>query len=75
MKAWEPEESDIEWLRERLAMLRDGGVLVFPAARLVYQVDRTGFVLRRVSIPPGCSEETHRRTVIVAAALGWQVQP
>lgn len=72
-----PHPVDIRWLKDMLSLVSQDGVIVYPATRLFYRVDRRLHTLtlvnpKQLSVPD--SQRVHQRTIAVAHVLGWQVE-
>lgn len=74
-KPYKPTPEDIAWARQTLALLADGGTIVYPSAMMIYKVDKQRKTLTRIDLMglPSESNEMHRRTKAVFAAVGYTV--
>lgn len=70
--SWTPCAEDERWLLTVLSLMNDKGVLGTPSSGLVYRIDRPAKTMTLIAGDK--SRETHRRTVIVANAIGWTVE-
>lgn len=74
---YKPSESDKQWLRNLLSLLKDGGT--WGTSFAVYRVDKANKQLKEVDaeIPfvpsEPHNEEDKRRVRLVAEAIGWKV--
>jgi hypothetical protein len=75
-----PRPDDIAWALQMLALLKDGGLLIFPTTRLTYEVSHTSKTLTLVNpvvlyddADSNYNTTVHRRTIAVFRAVGYQV--
>jgi hypothetical protein len=69
---WKPRPSDIEWARNFVLILKDGGI--WGNSFGVYRLERKSKTLRLIEvINEHLREEIHDRSVKVFAELGWKV--
>lgn len=76
-----PTHEDIEWARSIVEILQNGGVWVFPAAGLIYHVNKHTRVLTLTnpldvmfSSDPTFTAAMHHRTCETFKAIGWTVE-
>lgn len=67
---WEPKQSDIDWQRNMLGKIQDGGV--WGSMSGIYTVNHKKKVLVRVAA--GIDEATNERVKIVLQKLGWTME-
>ena len=68
---WKPQPSDIEWTRNFLARLNDGGTWGIPANRSVWKHDKTHRVLRCIH---GERDEDFNRVTTVCTLIGYTTE-
>lgn len=73
---YEPNQFDIAWMKNMIAMICDGGTLAYPDAALVFAVNKKTKSL--VLLNPEVlifddSLETYKRTKKVCATFHWNV--
>lgn len=76
MMSYRPTRVDIEWAREQLRRLKQGGTMAFPATRLVYHVDHINRKVVLINPDQARSPESrtvHERTIATFAAVGYDV--
>lgn len=66
---WTPRQSDIDWTRNLISMLKDGGVWAVPMNGNVYRFNK---VTQTVSLEIGTADDTHQRFLACLKAIGWQ---
>ena len=74
---YKPTQTDIDWAKKMLRT-RDGGVLTFPSAQLIYEVDQDNKILT-LQNPERLATHfdsfvTHQQTKIVFAQIGYTVK-
>lgn len=77
MRKFKPTPSDLSWAEHTLAMIADGGTLVFPNQMLIYSVDKQHkrMVLQNPEyLLDEEPQETHERTKIVFGQIGYKVE-
>lgn len=67
---YEPTAIDIHWARNMLAMLKDGGVMVFPATRETYRVNHRTKTVTLIS----AQDETFDKTLEVFRRVGYETK-
>jgi hypothetical protein len=77
MTTYKPNEDDVRWAQNVVAMIKDGGMLAYPAAGCAYRLHHNNKVMELVNpdvldLPE--SAETHERSIVVFAHLGWTVK-
>ena len=55
-KKYVPRELDKRWLRGTINMLNDGGTWGWPAAEIVYQINKRDQIAKMISGDPHCFE-------------------
>lgn len=71
-----PTDIDLKWAKNVLKLIKHNGLLCYPLTELVYLVDHNNHVLTLQtpqSLQNKGSEETHHRTKIVFAVIGYDV--
>ena len=68
---WQPGQEDLDWTRNLIRMMRDGGRWGHPATGNVYVFRKQAKELEFVH--GDAFHELHQNTVKVFEALGWQV--
>jgi hypothetical protein len=69
---WTPRPSDIEWAKNFVLMLKDGGA--WGNSFGVYKLDRKKKTLKLIEVfDERWREAIHDRSVLVFAELGWKV--
>lgn len=71
-----PTDVDIQWAGNTVAVIKDGGVLAYPATKMVYKVDHTNkkLILQNVSqLDNYDSAVIHAQSKIVFAEVGYTV--
>lgn len=63
---WQPSQSDIEWVRRTLGMIKEGGHWV--TSEGVYQVDHR---LKTLTLIQGYKAQIFHRTAKVLPLMGW----
>lgn len=77
MILYQPTAEDIEWAGNMIYMIRDGGILSYPATKLVYKLDKTNKKMTLQNpdqLRATDSNTTHEQTKIVFGELGWTVE-
>jgi len=73
-----PTEEDLDWARNAVALVANGGILAFASARLHYRVNQKERVMT-LGNPEMLffldSFITHIQTIDTFAAIGWRVEP
>ena len=73
-----PVPKDLDWAKQMLDALRDGGVLTFPASQLTYHVDHEHKALTLQNLDQTVlsfdSFVVHEQTKIVFAQIGYTVK-
>ena len=73
---YKPNATDIEWANRMLDSTSDGGVLSFPSAQLIYEVDHDKKILTLQNperlVSHFDSFVTHQQTKIVFAQIGYR---
>ena len=76
---YKPVPKDLDWAKQMLDALRDGGVLTFPASQLTYHVDHEHKALTLQNLDQTVlsfdSFVVHEQTKIVFARIGYSVNP
>jgi hypothetical protein len=78
---YKPTKVDIDWLKNALSLLRDGGGLGYPRSGLVYTVDHTRKTLTLTFPRLEQAQDNfgswldHEATIEVAKVLGYKVLP
>lgn len=72
MVAFSCPESSIEWCRNLVAMLKDGGVWAIPRSMLVFRVDKQTQTLTLVSGDRDSPDVAATREAF--GCIGWRVQ-
>ena len=69
MTDWTPKQSDIDWVRELLRMLKDGATWVVPCSTSIY----TFYHSRKEYVLVGDrDDETNQRTNKILDMFGWK---
>ena len=75
---YKPVPKDLDWAKQMLDALRDGGVLTFPASQLTYHVDHEHKALTLQNLDQTVlsfdSFVVHEQTKIVFAQIGYTVK-
>ena len=75
---YKPVPKDLDWAKQMLDALRDGGVLTFPASQLTYHVDYDHKALTLQNLDQTVlsfdSFVVHEQTKIVFAQIGYTVK-
>ena len=75
---YKPVPKDLDWAKQMLDALRDGGVLTFPASQLTYHVDHDHKALTLQNLDQTVlsfdSFVVHEQTKIVFAQIGYTVK-
>lgn len=75
--AWKPSQYDIYWLDGMIAALHEGGILMYPQARLIYRVSHKRKTLTLLNPQmlqeDAVSKEVHERTKIVLLHLEYKM--
>ena len=71
-KKYVPRELDKRWLRGTINMLKDGGTWGWPAAEIVYQINKQDQIAKMISGDPNCFEAYMGEVVFVS--IGWTVE-
>ncbi len=71
--SWESSASDLQWCRNLIGMINDGGVWGTSAG--AYQIDKANKKLTLITRTyiPGTYEAIHLRNVKAFKAIGWEV--
>tara|TARA_Y100000310_G_scaffold246560_1_gene251872 strand:- start:532 stop:936 length:405 start_codon:yes stop_codon:yes gene_type:complete len=71
-KNWEPRESDMEWLRNTLNRVNEGGIWAtcLPEGDVAYQVSHEK---KRLLLVGNENPMLHERTAQVAMLMGWDI--
>lgn len=72
-----PREIDIEWAKQMVALINDGGVLTYPSTRLVYRLyhkRKTMVLMNPDELINVDALIVHLRTVETWAVIGWTVE-
>ena len=73
-----PDQTDIDWAKDMMRSTRDRGVLAFPSAQLLYDVDhqRKTLTLQNPErlVSHFASFVTHHQTIIVFKIIGYTVK-
>ena len=74
MKAtpYEPQPSDLVWLKDLLETLKDGGIWAVPCSASTFKINKREKTLTLLDGNP--DDPTNQRTATVADALGWVVK-
>ena len=74
MKAipYEPQPSDLVWLKDLLETLKDGGIWAVPCSASTFKINKQDKTLTLLA--GDINNPTNQRTVAVAAAMGWSVK-
>lgn len=68
---WEPEESDIEWLRSLFTLLKEGGIWIAPITGQMFKKDKESLILINEGIPD--SKSIFERSKEIGLCLGIKV--
>ena len=71
MKRFVPTAHDVQWTKNLLSTLRNGGTWVLPACQSVYTVDHES---KTLTCTVNGSPSTHSRIRAVCARIGWTVK-
>ena len=75
---YKPVAKDLDWAKQMMDGLRDGGVLKFPSAQLIYHVDHEHKALTLQNLDQTVesfdSFVVHEQTKIVFAQIGYTVK-
>jgi hypothetical protein len=67
--AWEPRQSDIEWVQELLRVLTDGGTWAVPCSASIF----TFYHSKKEYVLLGERDDmTNAKTIIILERLGWK---
>lgn len=69
---WRPDPAQLQWTRNLIASMNDGGTWGVPANGNVYIFDKKANVLRFVAGDE--NNVLHQRTVVIFNQLGWTVR-
>ena len=74
MKAvpYEPQPSDLVWLKDLLETLKDGGIWVVPCSTSAFKINKQDKTL--TLLVGNINDPTNQRTATVAEAIGWAVK-
>ena len=73
-----PRKIDTDWAKIMVSHIKEGGMLIYPATALAYRVHHSGKLLQLVNphlLAQEVPGETHNRTRVVFAEIGWEVLP
>jgi hypothetical protein len=70
--AYEPTPVDINWLRNVLQSMADGGRLGYPRSELIFRIDHSTKTM--VLVHGDVRESDYEATVETAKQLGWSVR-
>jgi hypothetical protein len=74
---YQPTPIDVDWLKTMTGMLKEGGILAYPATSLVYKVWHKRKELELLNpqvLLSRDAHETHLRTVSVLKVMGWKMK-
>lgn len=74
--SYEPRPVDIQWARDMVYRLKDGGMMGYPATRLSYQVNKTDKVITLVNpdqLKDPESLDIHLKTIDTFKVIGYTV--
>lgn len=78
MTAYQPTEEDLDFFRNLIRVMKDGGTWAVPYSGAIYQVDKTNEVLR-LKLPTWDTTpmmiHCHHRADYCMRALGWKITP
>jgi len=72
MTDWEPRDSDIEWVKDLIRILKDGGIWVPPAMGF-FTIDKQAKTFTMTAKTPEHDAELFERTVKACKAIGYTV--
>jgi len=70
---WAPRPNDLEWMRNTLDLIRQGGIWGIPACRATLEVDREDKALR-VMEDNGDDPVLLARTATISRMIGWKFE-
>lgn len=73
IEGWEPSPHVLNWFRNLLRTLKNGGEWVVPATGQVYQVDQNNRTVKLVLGDPNDPDQWHEKTKLTFQALGYTV--
>ena len=71
---WTPRDSDVTWLRNILAVIKEGGIWAVPMTGSIYTVSHLTKTMT-LSLDPGTpeSEDLHSKNATIGKIIGWKV--
>lgn len=74
---WKPSLYDIHWLAERVHLLTEGGILIYPNARLMYRISHKRKTLSllnpQILSEDETSKEMHERTKQILLFMDYKM--